>query len=72
MSNKKSQPIGLFDMIDQILANSLGIDVETYIEIIDHKCTEEDATTIIMTLLDSEDRPEEIAKARSIFNKYNI
>lgn len=68
---KKSKPIGLFDMFDQCLANSLGVDMETYIEVIDHKCSEEDATKIIMTLLDSEDNPEEIAKAKAIFDQYN-
>lgn len=68
---KKMQPMGLFDMFDQCLADSLGVDVETYIEVIDHKCSEEDATTIIMTLLESEDKPEEIAKAKELFDKYN-
>ncbi|MEY4573090.1 MAG: hypothetical protein RLZ10_2365 [Bacteroidota bacterium] len=67
----KKQSIGLFDMLDQCLAQSLGVDVETYIKIIEHKCTEEDATAIIMTLLDSEDKPEEIAKAKAIFDQYN-
>lgn len=61
---------GLFDMMDQMIADSLGVDVEKYIEIIETKCSEEDATTIIMTLLDSEDKPEEIEKAKEIFNKY--
>lgn len=61
---------GLFDMMDQIIADSLGVDVEKYIEIIETKCSEEDATIIIMTLLESEDKPEEIAKAKEIFNKY--
>jgi hypothetical protein len=68
---EKPQPMGLFDIFDQCLAQSLGVDVETYIEVIDFKCSEEDATTIIMTLLDSEDKPEEIAKAKALFDKYN-
>lgn len=57
-------------MMDQMIADSLGVDVEKYIEIIETKCSEEDATIIIMTLLESEDNPEEIAKAKEIFNKY--
>lgn len=69
--SKKPKQIGLFDMFDQCLAQSLGVDVKTYIEVIDFKCSEEDATTIIMTLLDSEDKPEEIAKAKVLFDKYN-
>lgn len=68
---EKPQAMGLFDMFDHCLSQSLGVDVETYIDVIDRKCTEEDATTIIMTLLDSEDNPEEIAKAKAIFDKYN-
>ena len=67
----KKQSIGLFDIFDQTLAASLGVDVETYIRVIDCECTEEDATTIIMTLLDSEDNPEEIAKAKALFDQYN-
>lgn len=62
--------MGLFDIMDQAIADSLGVDVEKYIEIIENKCTEEEATEIIMTLLDSEDKPEEYEKARKIFNKY--
>ena len=67
----KKQSIGLFDLFDQTLAASLGVDIETYIDVIENKCTEEDATTIIMTLLDSEDNPDEIAKAKAIFDQYN-
>ena len=67
----KKQSIGLFDLFDQTLAASLGVDIETYIDVIENKCTEEDATTIIMTLLDSEDNPEEIAKAKALFDQYN-
>ena len=67
----KKQSIGLFDLFDQTLATSLGVDVETYIDVIENKCTEEDATTIIMTLFDSEDNPDEIAKAKALFDQYN-
>ena len=31
---EKPQPMGLFDIFDQYLAQSLGVDVETYIEVI--------------------------------------
>jgi hypothetical protein len=69
--SKGSKKMGLFDLFDQTLAASLGVDVETYINVIEYKCTDEDATTIIMTLLDSEDNPEEIAKAKALFDQYN-
>ena len=61
---KQSMGMGLFDLMDHSIALSLGVDVETYIDVIENKCTEEDATKIIMTLFDSEDKPEEIAKAK--------
>jgi hypothetical protein len=61
---------GFFDIMDQVIADTLEVDVDKYIEIIETKCSEEEATTIIMTLLESEDKPEEIAKAKEIFNKY--
>jgi hypothetical protein len=61
---------GFFDIMDQVIADTLEVDVEKYIEIIETKCSEEEATTIIMTLLESEDNPEEIEKAKAIFNKY--
>lgn len=61
---------GLFDLMDQAIADSLGVDVEKYIEIIETKCTEEEAAEIIMILLDSEDKPEEITKAKDLFNKH--
>ena len=66
MSKKKSMEMGLFDLMDHSIALSLGVDVETYIDVIENKCTEEDATKIIMTIFDSEDKPEEIAKAKAI------
>jgi hypothetical protein len=69
--SKQPKPMGLFDIFDMSLANSLGVDVETYIDIIENKCSEEDATKIIMTLLESDDKPEEIAKAKIIFDQYN-
>ena len=68
---KQSMGMGLFDLMDHSIALSLGVDVETYIDVIENKCTEEDATKIIMTLFDSEDKPEEIAKAKAIFDQYN-
>ncbi len=61
---------GFFDIMDQVIADTLEVDVDKYIEIIETKCSEEEATTIIMTLLESEDNPEEIEKAKAIFNKY--
>lgn len=64
----KGQPMGLWDMMDMAIAGELGVDVETYIDIIDDKCTEEEANFIIMTILDEDE--ENLEKAKEMFNKY--
>ena len=64
----KKQAIGLWDMMDMAMAEELVVDVETYIKIIDIKCTEEEANFIILTLM--EDDQDNIEKAKEMFNKY--
>jgi hypothetical protein len=64
----KKQAIGLWDMMDMAMAEELEVDVETYIKIIDIKCTEEEANFIILTLM--EDDQDNIEKAKEMFNKY--
>ena len=59
---------GLFDMLDYGIAGELGVDVETYIKIIDHKCTEEEANFIILAIM--EEDQDNIEKAKEMFNKY--
>ena len=66
--SKQPKPMGLFDIFDMSLANSLGVDVETYIKIIDIKCTEEEANFIIMTIM--EEDQDNLEKAKEMFNKY--
>jgi hypothetical protein len=59
---------GLWDMMDYAIAGELGVDVETYIKIIDINCTEEEANFIIMTIM--EEDQDNIEKAKEMFNKY--
>jgi hypothetical protein len=59
---------GLFDMLDHGIAGELGVDVETYIKIIDHKCTEEEADFIILTIMEGDQ--DNLEKAKEMFNKY--
>ena len=40
--------------MDDAMAQELGVDVKTYIEVIDKKCTEEEAIFIIDTILDQD------------------
>ena len=58
---------GLFDMMDIAIAGELGVEVETYIDIIE-KCTEEEANFIILTIM--EEDQDNLEKAKEMFNKY--
>ena len=59
---------GLFDMMDDAIAQELGVDLYTYIRIIDHKCTDEEANFIILTIM--EEDQDNLEKAKEMFNKY--
>jgi hypothetical protein len=59
---------GFYDLMDEIVAVGLGVPVETYIKIIETKCTEEEATFIITTFIDEDDA--NFDKAKETFNKY--
>jgi hypothetical protein len=59
---------GLFDMMDYAIAGELGVDVKTYVKIIDCKCTEEEANFIILTIM--EEDQDNLEKAKEMFNKY--
>ena len=58
----------LFDLIDHAIASELGVDTETYIEIIENKCSYEEADFIIDAIWN--EREEDIEKAKIIFNNY--
>ena len=59
---------GLFDMMDYAIAGELGVNVQTYVKIIDGKCTEEEANFIILTIM--EEDQDNLEKAKEMFNKY--
>jgi hypothetical protein len=65
---KKGKEIGLYQIIDLEISQELGVDVEDYIRIIDHKCTEDEANFIIFTILDNV--TEDMEEAKRIFNTY--
>ena len=56
---------GLYEMIDEAMAFELGVDVETYINVIENKCTLEEADTIIDIIWSEGD----IEEAKQLFNK---
>ena len=59
---------GLYDMMDMAIAEELGVDVETYIRIIENECSNREANFIIIVIMD--ERTEKLEKAKEMFNKY--
>ena len=60
--------LGLFDLFDQAIAGELGVDVKTYIRVIEHENTTDDEQTIIIEGIMSDD-VEAKAKAKELFNR---
>lgn len=60
--------LGLWDMMDMAIAEELGVDLDTYIEVIERKCTKEDRDSIILAVLGEDIDKIRIAKEK--FNKY--
>jgi hypothetical protein len=60
---------GLFDLMDCMVADELGVDVEVYIKIIEQDCTHWESTFIILAMLE-EDNPNRKEKAQKLFNSY--
>ena len=56
--------MGLFEMIDDAFAKELGVDLETYIDVIENKCTFEEADFIVDQLFNEGD----IDAAKQLFN----
>jgi hypothetical protein len=59
---------GLWDMMDMAIAEELGVDLDTYVEVIEHKCTKEDRDSIILAVLGED--IDKIKEAKELFNKY--
>jgi hypothetical protein len=60
--------VGLWDMMDMAIAEELGVDLDTYIEVIEHKCNKEDRDSIILAVLG--DDVDKIKEAKEKFNNY--
>lgn len=59
---------GLFDIMDQMIADQLGVDVEKYIDLIE-EFNNKDMEFIIVTLMDNDSPPEKKQRAIDLFNK---
>lgn len=60
--------IRLYNMMDQAIADELGVDIETYIDIIENECSIREANYIINVILAG--REDKLEKAKAIFSKY--
>ena len=60
------EAVGLFDMFDQLIADELGVDVETYIRVID-EFNDSDMEYIIENVLSPNVSDEERDKAIELF-----
>ena len=56
--------IELFELMDDAFADELGVDLETYVDVIENKCTFEEADFIIDQLFNEGD----IEAAKQMFN----
>lgn len=54
----------LFEMMDEAFAQELGVELETYIDVIENKCTLEEADFIIDQLFNEGD----VKAAKQLFN----
>ena len=54
----------LFEMLDDAFADELGVDLETYVDVIENRCTFEEADFIIDQLFNEGD----IDAAKEMFN----
>ena len=60
--------LNIWEMMDLIVSEQLETDLETYKEIIENKCTEEEMNFIIITFLEQD--LDNYKKAKQTFNKY--
>ena len=54
----------LFELMDHAIADELGVDLETYVDVIENRCTMEEAGFIIDQLFNDKD----IDAAKEMFN----
>ena len=56
--------MGLFELMDHAIADELGVNLETYVDVIENKCTFEEADFIIDQLFNEGD----VEAAKEMFN----
>lgn len=58
--------MGIWDLFDKVIADELGVDVETYIDTIE-KCTDSEMDSVILSLLEKDVTLEDRQKAKDLF-----
>jgi hypothetical protein len=59
---------GLYDIMDIEIADQLNVSVETYINVIENRCNQEDRDFIVIAILLEDE--EDVIEAKSLFNSY--
>jgi hypothetical protein len=59
---------GLYNIMDIEVAGQLNVSVETYINVIENRCSKEERDFIILTILDENEK--EMPMAKYIFNSH--
>lgn len=59
---------GLYDLLDQVCADRLGVPVEDYIRFVDEDLSEGRATVVVLCLLDEDSTQEQLAKCKKIYD----
>ena len=59
---------GLYDIMDIEIADQLNVSVETYINVIENRCNQEDRDFIVIAIL--LENEEDVIEAKSLFNSY--
>ena len=59
---------GLYDIMDIEIADQLNVSVETYINVIENRCNQEDRDFIVIAILLEDE--EDAIEAKSLFNSY--
>ncbi len=57
--------MNLFELMDEAMAQALGVEVQTYINVIENKCTIEEAAFIVDTIWEENEHLED---AKKLFN----
>ena len=58
---------GIFQLMDMVMAEELGVDLNVYMDVID-EFNDEDMTFIIETILSESSTQEDKQKAKDLFN----